>query len=105
MTFNAKKETKKIIKFIQDYYQKNNLGGVVLGISGGKDSGVVAGLFTKALGPENVIGITLPIAAILNNKLISIILPLQFFILIQSQFLFQRLNLIFDTFFHFYFFL
>ncbi len=60
MTFNAKKETKKIIKFIQDYYQKNNLGGVVLGISGGKDSGVVAGLFAKALGPENVIGITLP---------------------------------------------
>ena len=32
----------------------------VLGISGGKDSAVVAGLLVKALGKENVIGITLP---------------------------------------------
>lgn len=58
--FNAEKETEKIIEFIRDYYNKNNLGGVILGISGGKDSGVVAGLFTKALGKENVIGVTLP---------------------------------------------
>ena len=58
--FDAKKETERVIDFIRDYYKKNNLGGVILGISGGKDSGVVAGLFTKALGPENVIGVTLP---------------------------------------------
>ena len=58
--FDAKLETEKIIEFIREYYKKNNLGGVILGISGGKDSGVVAGLFTKALGPENVIGVTLP---------------------------------------------
>lgn len=58
--FNAEEETKKVIKFIRDYYDKNNLGGVIIGISGGKDSGVVAGLFTKALGKENVIGVTLP---------------------------------------------
>lgn len=60
MEFNAQEHTNKIIDFIRDYYQKNNLGGVVLGISGGKDSGVVAGLFAKAIGPENVIGITMP---------------------------------------------
>ena len=58
--FNAKEQIDKIIKFIKKYYQDNNLGGVVIGISGGKDSAVVAGLFTKALGPENVIGVTLP---------------------------------------------
>ena len=58
--FDVKKETKKIIEFIRDYYSKNNLGGVILGISGGKDSGVVAGLFVEALGKENVIGVTLP---------------------------------------------
>ena len=58
--FDAKKETERVIDFIRDYYKKNNLGGVILGISGGKDSGVVAGLFTKALGKENVIGVTLP---------------------------------------------
>ena len=58
--FNALEEKNKIIEFIRDYYEKNHLGGVVIGISGGKDSGVVAGLFTEALGPENVLGATLP---------------------------------------------
>lgn len=58
--FDAKYETEKIIDFIKDYFSKNNLGGVVIGISGGKDSAVVSGLFSKALGPENVIGITMP---------------------------------------------
>lgn len=60
MKFDAKKETENVINFIREYYQKNNLGGVILGISGGKDSGVVAALFTKALGKENVIGVTMP---------------------------------------------
>ena len=60
MKFNAKKETKNIIEFRREYYKKCNLKGVVLGISGGKDSAVVAALFTKALGSENVVGITLP---------------------------------------------
>lgn len=58
--FNAEKTANEIISFIRDYYKKNNLKGVVLGISGGKDSGVVAGLFAKAIGPENMIGLTLP---------------------------------------------
>lgn len=58
--FDAKKEVERIIEFIKDYYKKNNLKGAIIGISGGKDSGVVAGLFTKALGKENVIGVTLP---------------------------------------------
>ena len=60
MKFDVKKETLKVINFIKDYYEKNNLGGVILGISGGKDSGVVAALFVEALGRENVIGVTLP---------------------------------------------
>lgn len=58
--FNAREVTNEIIKFIRDYYKKNNLKGAVIGISGGKDSGVVAGLFAKALGPENVVGIWMP---------------------------------------------
>ena len=58
--FDAKKETERVIDFIRNYYKENNLGGVILGISGGKDSGVVAALFTEALGKENVIGVTLP---------------------------------------------
>ncbi len=58
--FNAKKEKDKIVKFIRDYFKENNVGGVVIGISGGKDSGVVAGLFSEAIGSENIIGVTLP---------------------------------------------
>ncbi|MEI3529521.1 MAG: NAD(+) synthase [Bacilli bacterium] len=58
--FNAKKEADKVIEFIRNYYKKNNLGGAIIGISGGKDSGVVAALFVAALGKENVIGVTLP---------------------------------------------
>lgn len=57
---NVEKVTNKIVEFIKDYYQKNNLKGAVIGISGGKDSGVVAALFTKALGPDNVVGIWMP---------------------------------------------
>lgn len=58
--FDVKKETEKVIEFIRKYYKENNLKGVILGISGGKDSGVVAGLFAKALGSENFIGVTMP---------------------------------------------
>ena len=58
--FDAKRETEKIIEFIRNYFKNNNLKGVVIGISGGKDSGVVAALFSKALGSENVIGVTMP---------------------------------------------
>jgi len=58
--FNVEREVNNIIEFIRKYYKENNLGGVILGISGGKDSAVVAGLFVEALGKENVIGVTLP---------------------------------------------
>ncbi|MCR4633178.1 MAG: NAD(+) synthase [Erysipelotrichaceae bacterium] len=57
---DAVRETEKIVQFVKDYFEKNHLKGAVLGISGGKDSGVVAAIMCKALGPENVVGITLP---------------------------------------------
>ncbi len=66
--FDAKKETERIIEFIRNYYKENNLGGAVLGISGGKDSGVVVALFVKALGKENVVGITMPCHSIPDDK-------------------------------------
>lgn len=58
--FNPKEEKDKIVKFIRAYYDRYDLGGVVIGISGGKDSGVVAGLFAEALGPDRIVGVTLP---------------------------------------------
>lgn len=58
--FDVKKETTHIIEFIRKYYKENHLGGAILGISGGKDSAVVAALMVEALGKDNVIGVTLP---------------------------------------------
>jgi len=58
--FDAKKTSEEIIEFIKDYYKKSNLKGAVIGISGGKDSAVVAGLFAKALGSDNVTGLWMP---------------------------------------------
>ena len=58
--FDVKLETQNVIKFIQDYYFENNLGGAIIGISGGKDSAIVAALMTKALGKENVLGVWMP---------------------------------------------
>ena len=58
--FDAKVEVENIVKFVKNYYKENNLGGAILGISGGKDSGVVAALMVASLGKENVIGVTMP---------------------------------------------
>jgi NAD+ synthase len=58
--FDAEKEVNNIVEFIRKYYKENNLNGVIIGISGGKDSAVVSAIFTKALGKENVIGVTIP---------------------------------------------
>ncbi len=49
-----------IILGIKDYVKKNNFQKVILGISGGIDSSVVAVLATLALGKENVIGLIMP---------------------------------------------
>ena len=57
---NAEEQVRKVTEFIQNYFKENNLGGVIIGISGGKDSAVALALFVKALEKENVIGITLP---------------------------------------------
>ncbi len=46
---------------IRDYIQKSKLGKkVVLGLSGGIDSALVAAIAAEACGPENVYGITMP---------------------------------------------
>lgn len=52
--------TKEVITWIQDYYHDNPQGKAVIGISGGKDSTVAAGLLTQALGVERVIFVMMP---------------------------------------------
>lgn len=44
----------------RDYAKKNGFKKVLLGLSGGIDSALVAAIATAALGAENVIGITMP---------------------------------------------
>ena len=52
--------TNQILSWIQDYYQGNDRGKAVIGISGGKDSTVAAGLLCKALGADRVVCVLMP---------------------------------------------
>ncbi|HED23506.1 MAG TPA: NAD+ synthase, partial [Firmicutes bacterium] len=45
---------------VKDYVTKTGFSRVVLGLSGGIDSAIVAALAVEALGPENVLGILMP---------------------------------------------
>ena len=45
---------------LRDYVNKNGFKSVVLGLSGGIDSALVASIAVDALGPENVYGVGLP---------------------------------------------
>ena len=51
---------KRIISWIKKQVKASSAKGIVLGLSGGIDSAVVAGLCSKALGRKNVLGLFLP---------------------------------------------
>ena len=50
----------KIVNFIKDQVRQRNSKGVVIGLSGGLDSSVVAVLAVRALGTKKVFGMMLP---------------------------------------------
>lgn len=52
-----------ITKFVKDYVSQAKARGVVLGMSGGKDSYVAAALCARALGSKNVLGVIMPNSA------------------------------------------
>ncbi len=52
-----------IVNFIKDYVTRIQVKGVVMGLSGGIDSSLVATLACEALGPESVLGLMLPVDA------------------------------------------
>lgn len=59
--FQAEKVAEEIVKWIQDWFEENGKGcNAVIGISGGKDSSIVAALCVKALGKDRVVGIMMP---------------------------------------------
>ena len=61
MRFDVKKTTKEIVEWIRNWFEENGKGcNAVIGISGGKDSSVVAALCVEALGKDRVIGVLMP---------------------------------------------
>ena len=59
--FNAEKVKNDCVKWIRDFFEDNGKGcNAVVGISGGKDSSVVAALCVEALGSDRVIGVLMP---------------------------------------------
>ena len=59
--FNAEKVKNECVQWIRDFFEENGKGcNAVLGISGGKDSSIVAALCVEALGKDRGIGVLMP---------------------------------------------
>lgn len=59
--FDAKKVKNEIVEWIRDWFEQNGKDCMaVVGISGGKDSSVVAALCVEALGKDRVFGVMMP---------------------------------------------
>ena len=59
--FDAKRVKDEIVEWITDWFEENGNGcKAVVGVSGGKDSSVVAALCVAALGKDRVIGVLMP---------------------------------------------
>ncbi len=59
--FDAKKTKNEVVQWIRDWFEENGKGcNAVVGISGGKDSSIVAALCKEALGKDRVIGVLMP---------------------------------------------
>lgn len=59
--FNVEKVTNDCINWIRDFFENNGKDcNAVVGISGGKDSSVVAALCVAALGKDRVVGVLMP---------------------------------------------
>lgn len=59
--FDAKKVKVEVIEWIRDFFRENGHDcNAVIGISGGKDSSIVAALCVEALGKNRVIGVLMP---------------------------------------------
>ncbi|MCR5671624.1 MAG: NAD(+) synthase [Butyrivibrio sp.] len=58
---DANKEIEKIVKWIRDWFSQNGPSAdAVIGLSGGKDSTIVAALLVRALGKDRVVGVLMP---------------------------------------------
>ena len=61
LPFDAESVCEECSRWIRDFFSENGPGcNAVVGISGGKDSSVIAALCAKALGVDRVIGVLMP---------------------------------------------
>ena len=59
--FNVEKVTRDLIDWIRNWFEENGKGcNAIIGISGGKDSSIVAALCAEALGKDRVVGVLMP---------------------------------------------
>lgn len=65
------KLTQDCVNWVRDYFAELNQTKAIIGISGGKDSSVVAAICVAALGKENVFGLLMPngVQADINDSL------------------------------------
>ncbi|MGA2256351.1 MAG: NAD+ synthase [Thermoguttaceae bacterium] len=60
LTINAELVTAILIRFIRTEIRRAGFERAVMGLSGGIDSSVVTFLATRALGPDNILAVTIP---------------------------------------------
>lgn len=60
LAIDAPKVTEQIVRFISTKMEQLQRDNIVLGLSGGLDSSVVAALCSRAVGPDNVIALLMP---------------------------------------------
>ncbi len=59
--FDAVKVKNECVRWIRNFFEENGKGcNAVVGVSGGKDSSIVAALCVEALGKDRVIGVLMP---------------------------------------------
>ena len=68
LELNLTEVENRIRRFIKEYVENAGADGIVLGLSGGIDSGTVAALSSLSLGGDRVIGLMLPEKETYNSK-------------------------------------
>ncbi len=69
-SFDAKKTKDEIVTWIRNYFRKNGSDcNAVVGMSGGKDSTIVAALCCEALGKDRVFGVIMPNTAMKDSDI------------------------------------
>lgn len=69
-SFDAKKTKDEIVTWIRNYFRKNGPDcNAVVGMSGGKDSTIVAALCCEALGKDRVFGVIMPNTAMKDSDI------------------------------------